>query len=295
MKKSFLFVVSLCSSITLLGSSHHFSSKQKQEIQLLVSHMSSIGYLSGSKNSGLKHLEMLKEQRKMLQKIISEIGERITPDDPWGLTHRGHLSDRRMEKDIARASISSKFVSGKLMEGEVLKRSDWLKKWNPRYLVLKDDEILYYNKQDDLDPQAQFPLNECAIKEISYFDINKDYCFEISYKGSKKRMLFQVTDKTDYDRWIDFLTQKCHSIQSNKALQFPPAEELQANQVIKIKKKESRKKLKARKQKSNDMVLLGILLSGLEEVDQLKKQVEEEVTIQKRLVLSMIAQLNKSP
>ena len=46
--------------------------------------------------------------------------------------------------ELAAAAASAAVAAGALLAGAVLKRSEWLKHWNPRFAVLTTEQLCYY-------------------------------------------------------------------------------------------------------------------------------------------------------
>ena len=49
------------------------------------------------------------------------------------------------ESQLAAAAASAAVAAGALLAGAVLKRSEWLKHWNPRFVVLTTEQLCYYH------------------------------------------------------------------------------------------------------------------------------------------------------
>jgi len=49
------------------------------------------------------------------------------------------------ESQLAAAAASAAVAAGALLAGAVLKRSEWLKHWNPRFAVLTTEQLCYYH------------------------------------------------------------------------------------------------------------------------------------------------------
>ena len=49
------------------------------------------------------------------------------------------------DTQLAAAAASAAVAAGALLAGAVLKRSEWLKRWNPRFAVLTTEQLYYYH------------------------------------------------------------------------------------------------------------------------------------------------------
>ena len=56
---------------------------------------------------------------------------------------RPHMGDDAPQ--LAAAAASAAVAAGALLAGAVLKRSEWLKHWNPRFAVLTTEQLYYYH------------------------------------------------------------------------------------------------------------------------------------------------------
>jgi len=88
------------------------------------------------------------------------------------------------------------------MEGEVLKRSQFWKKWNPRYFKQDGDVIHYYTKKGDKKPRGVMKLKGGSVCEIHYAESGRDNCFALQEAGSKTVTLIAVETNSDYNTWL---------------------------------------------------------------------------------------------
>ncbi|CAK4078224.1 unnamed protein product [Aphanomyces euteiches] len=84
-------------------------------------------------------------------------------------------------------------------EGELTKRSVWLKEWRPRYFVLKGNK-LYFSRVKGESPHGVIDLAECLTVKSAEEKTNKRYCFEVATPESTYYM--HAESEKQKDEWI---------------------------------------------------------------------------------------------
>ncbi|GFO26310.1 pleckstrin-like protein domain-containing family a member 6 [Plakobranchus ocellatus] len=87
-----------------------------------------------------------------------------------------------------------------------LGNSAFVRTWKKRYFILRQDNCLYYykNDQDNLDPLGALPL--CGYTISRHTDTSKDFCFKAEKYGA--RTYYFMTDNRDQlTEWVGALTE----------------------------------------------------------------------------------------
>ncbi|RHY32027.1 hypothetical protein DYB32_002952 [Aphanomyces invadans] len=84
-------------------------------------------------------------------------------------------------------------------EGELTKRSVWLKEWRARYFVLKGNK-LYFCRVKGESPHGVIDLSECLTVKSAEEKTNKRYCFEVATPESTYYM--HAESEKQKEEWI---------------------------------------------------------------------------------------------
>eukprot|EP01084_Bolivina_argentea_P242062 406198_1 len=94
------------------------------------------------------------------------------------------------------------------MEGYLMleiSQSDFLKKWNKRWVVLKQANLLCYNDNTKTQLTESFDLSQYDDIEIVSSNANK-YQFELRSMSLWKFRSFQAVNETDLNQWMKHIT-----------------------------------------------------------------------------------------
>ncbi|TMW55367.1 hypothetical protein Poli38472_013258 [Pythium oligandrum] len=99
-----------------------------------------------------------------------------------------------MEGDFSHVDISNADY-----EGELTKRSVWLKEWRRRYFVLKGNKLYFCRAQGEA-AHGLIDLADCLTVKSAEDKTNKRFCFEIATPDSTYYM-YADTEQLK-DEWI---------------------------------------------------------------------------------------------
>lgn len=109
------------------------------------------------------------------------------------------IQHREDEEDEVAMDLSKYDLSEPDFQGELTKRSVWLKEWRPRYFVLKGNKLFFCKTKGDT-PHGMIDLSECLTVKSAEEKTNKRYCFEVATPESTFYM-YAETEK-EKDEWI---------------------------------------------------------------------------------------------
>jgi hypothetical protein len=147
-----------------------------------------------------------------------------TRSTPRGTPERGGLTRRSL--DLLNASFSQQddlFVDdgggdsspslghqrapapAQELSGELLKRSDHLKRWNSRYFVLSGDHLRYYKKPSDRFTRGNLNMAGVFVRQTSPRQIlvkgKPLFCFELGHPASKQRIRVGARTPSSAQQW----------------------------------------------------------------------------------------------
>mmetsp|Transcript_13289 Transcript_13289/g.21702 ORF Transcript_13289/g.21702 Transcript_13289/m.21702 type:complete len:334 (+) Transcript_13289:222-1223(+) len=89
-----------------------------------------------------------------------------------------------------------------LIEGPLLKKSVWLKKWNPRYFRVRGRTLCYYEKDTSRIARGEIPLIGSKIAPIALDEMNRQFAIIVTTSKGEDHILC-AADEDDRIRWID--------------------------------------------------------------------------------------------
>lgn len=100
-----------------------------------------------------------------------------------------------------------------LKKGMLTKCSKYLKNWHERYVVLTNERLLTYEKED---PNADCTL-DLFLREIQNFKVNdEDEVFEFSFECEGKNYIFKAENKNVINSWGDAIEKALETIRNRR-------------------------------------------------------------------------------
>lgn len=96
-------------------------------------------------------------------------------------------------------NLSIDRIKNPAFEGELTKRSMWMKEWRKRYFILKGNK-LYFSKSKNDAPHGFIDLADCLTVKSAEDKTNKRYCFEVATPDTTYYMYAQNEEQKD--EWI---------------------------------------------------------------------------------------------
>ena len=97
------------------------------------------------------------------------------------------------------------------MQGILLKQSDHLKLWNPRFFRLEDSRLLFYTEQPrDLNserPRAIIRVDTCSIPPgltvlPDTLDLSHKFVFNVALPNGGRNYILASPDRNEAEKWL---------------------------------------------------------------------------------------------
>ena len=159
------------------------------------------------RNLSRGHVEILKEQRKMMDNYRLRQGEEAKEDESslQGAS-RGAVSQRQHTRLVRKHMRQTTKEGGVALSGYLLKRSTNVRKdWKRRWFVLERGRMFYMRNPDDLEAAAPVDLTLATVKIPTGKDIKVRFCFEVVTmppRGQPRTMTLQASSMDEMNLWI---------------------------------------------------------------------------------------------
>mmetsp|Transcript_6944 Transcript_6944/g.13873 ORF Transcript_6944/g.13873 Transcript_6944/m.13873 type:complete len:408 (-) Transcript_6944:169-1392(-) len=95
-------------------------------------------------------------------------------------------------------------------EGPLLKKSEWLKKWNSRYFRIRGRTLCYYDSQMSKVARGEIPLIGAQVASVSVPELNRKFTFQIR-TAKNQDFLFCALSEEDRHNWISQIDTTIHT------------------------------------------------------------------------------------
>jgi hypothetical protein len=104
------------------------------------------------------------------------------------------------------------------MEDYLMKKSDWLGKWNKRYCRVVDTSLVYFKDQMDKTPTGMIDLNGATAKVSR----KNNFTFSITTKN-KQKYYFAARSMTARNVWMDTLVDVGGQVRELDSISMTPS------------------------------------------------------------------------